>query len=262
MASVCGGCLSLMDAGIPIKSPVAGIAMGLVTEGDSYEILTDIAGMEDHLGDMDFKVAGTCNGITALQLDLKIKGITFEMIKKAFNQAKDARLFILDKMNTVISEPRKDLSEYAPRIYTLSIHPDKIKDVIGPGGKIIKKIVEETGVKIDIDDDGKVHICSNDSSAAQKAIAKIESIVEEVEVGKVYEGPIKRILNFGAFCEVLPGKDGLIHISELSYDYVGKVEDVVNIGDVVKVKVIGIDNQGRVNLSMKALQEKPAKDNE
>lgn len=257
MASVCGGCLSMMDAGVPIKSPVAGIAMGLVTDGSTYEILTDIAGMEDHLGDMDFKVAGTREGITALQLDLKIKGINFEMIEKAFKQAKEARFFILDKMNAVISEPRKDISEFAPRIYTLSIHTDKIKDVIGPGGKIIKKIVEETGVKIDIDDDGKVHISSNDSAAAQKAISKIESIVQDVEVGKTYEGPIKRILNFGAFCEVLPGKEGLIHVSELSHQYVGKVEDVVNLGDIVKVKVIGIDNQGRVNLSMKAIAEKP-----
>jgi polyribonucleotide nucleotidyltransferase len=257
MASVCGGCLSMMDAGIPIKSPVAGIAMGLITEGDEYEILTDIAGIEDHLGDMDFKVAGTKEGITALQLDVKIKGINFEMIEKAFAQAKVARSLILDKMNAVISEPRKDISEFAPRIYTLSINPDKIKDVIGPGGKIIKKIVEETGVKIDIDDDGKVHISSNDSAAAQKAISKIESIVQDVEVGKIYEGAIKRILNFGAFCEVLPGKEGLIHVSELSHQYVGKVEDVVQLGDIVKVKVIGIDNQGRVNLSMKAIAEKP-----
>jgi len=257
MASVCGGTLSLMDAGVPIKSPVAGIAMGLVTEGEQYEILTDIAGMEDHLGDMDFKVAGTTEGITALQLDLKIKGVTFEMLEKAFKQAKEARLFILDAMNKAISEPRKDISEYAPRIFTMQVHPDKIKDVIGPGGKVIKKIVEETGVKIDIDDTGKVNIASTDGESAQAAISMVESIVADVEVNKIYDGKVKRVTNFGAFCEVLPGKEGLVHVSEISNEYVSKVEDFLQLGDSVKVKVIGIDNQGRINLSMKACEPKP-----
>ncbi len=255
MASVCGGTLCLMDAGVPIKSPVTGIAIGLITDGDKHVILTDIAGIEDHLGDMDFKVAGTRRGVTALQLDLKISGISIDIIKEAFRQAQEARFMILDKINSVIDEPRKDISVYAPRIKVLQINQDKIKDVIGPGGKVIRKIIEETGVKIDIDDSGKVLIASNDSEAAQRAIEQIEAIVEEVEVGKIYKGIVKRILNFGAFCEVLPGKEGLVHISELSNQYVSKVEDVVKVGDQVTVKVIGIDNQGRVNLSMKAAKD-------
>ncbi|MBU1864687.1 MAG: polyribonucleotide nucleotidyltransferase [Candidatus Omnitrophica bacterium] len=255
MASVCAGTLCMMDAGIPIKRPVSGIAMGLITEGDDYEILTDIAGMEDHLGDMDFKVAGTHDGITALQLDLKIKGISFDIIRKAFQQAKKARLAILDKMTSVIDKPRSDLSVYAPRIQILQIKTSKIKDVIGPGGKVIRRIIEETGVKIDIDDTGKILIASSDAEASRKAIEQIEAIVEEVEVGKCYTGAIKRILNFGAFCEILPGTDGLIHISELSSQYINKVEDVVKIGNVVTVKVIGVDGQGRINLSLKAAQE-------
>ena len=255
MASVCGGTLCLMDAGVPLKSPVSGVALGLITEGDNFVILTDIAGIEDHLGDMDFKVAGTQQGITALQLDLKISGISIDIIKQAFAQAKEARFAILDKMKSVIEEPRKDISVYAPRIIVLQINPEKIKDVIGPGGKVIRKIIEETGVKIDIDDTGKVLIASVDAEAAQQAIKCVESIVEEVEVGKIYQGVVKRTLNFGAFCEILPGKEGLVHISELADRYVGKVDDVVKIGDEVNVKVIGIDNQGRINLSMKAAKD-------
>ncbi len=258
MASVCGGTLAMMDAGIPMKKPVSGIAMGLITEGNSYKILTDIAGIEDHLGDMDFKVAGTRDGITALQLDLKIKGITMDIIRDAFEAAKVARMKILDKMETAISAPRQDVSEYAPRIYTLQINTDKIKDVIGPGGKVIKKIVEDTGVKIDIDDDGTIHIASNDSVSADKAIAAVKAIVEEPEIGKVYKGKIKRIMNFGAFCEILPNKEGLIHVSELSDKYVNKVEDIVNIGDEVPVKVVSIDSQGRINLSIKAVTDEEA----
>jgi len=255
MATVCGGSLSLMDAGVPVKSPVAGIAMGLVADGEAYSILTDIAGIEDHLGDMDFKVAGTRDGITALQLDLKISGVTIEILQKAFEQAREARMFILDKMKQAIENPREEMSIYAPRISVLQINTEKIKDVIGPGGKVIRKIIEETGVKIDIDDTGKVLIASNDSEAAEEAIRRVEEIVVEVEVGKVYHGVVRRLMNFGAFCEILPGKDGLVHISEMSESRVGKVEDVVKVGDEVTVKVIKIDDQGRVNLSMKAVKK-------
>ena len=255
MASVCGGALCLMDAGVPIKSPVAGIAMGLITDGDKYAVLTDIAGMEDHLGDMDFKVAGTTAGITALQLDLKISGVSSAVLKEAFQQAKEARMSILKTMGAAIDAPRSEISMYAPRIRVLQINTEKIKDVIGPGGKVIRKIIEETGVKIDIDDTGKVLIASADAAAAQEAVARVEAIVEDAEVGKVYHGTIKRLMNFGAFCEILPGTEGLIHVSELSDGFVKKVDDVVKVGDKVTVKVINIDGQGRVNLSIKAAKD-------
>lgn len=253
MASVCGSTLSLMDAGVPIKAPVAGVAMGLVKDGDHFTILTDIQGMEDALGDMDFKVAGTATGITAIQMDIKITGITREIFEAALAQAKRGRAFIMGRMMEAISSPRPELSAYAPRILTISIHPDKIRDVIGPGGKMIKKIVEETGAKIDIEDDGTVYIASVDQKGAQRAIEIIEGITADVEVGKIYTGKVTRLMNFGAFVEVLPGKEGLVHISQLALERVGKVEDVVAVGDIIKVKVTEIDRQGRVNLSHSAV---------
>ena len=253
MASVCGSTMSLMSAGVPIKRPVSGVAMGLVKEGDNYTILTDIQGMEDALGDMDFKVAGTTEGVTAIQMDIKIEGLTKEILTDALAQARRGRMHILGKMLEAIDQPREELSPYAPRIITLQIHPDKIRDVIGPGGKIIKKIIEETGVKIDIEDDGKTFIAAVDMEAGKKAVKMIEDLIREVEVGETYEGKVTRIMNFGAFVEVLPGKEGLVHISQLAKERVEKVEDVVAIGDIVKVKVIEIDRQGRVNLSRKVL---------
>ncbi len=253
MGSVCGSTLSLMDAGVPIKAPVAGIAMGLVKDGDYFTILTDIQGMEDALGDMDFKVAGTDKGITAIQMDIKIDGITREIFEAALAQAKRGRAFIMGRMMEAIAMPRPDLSSFAPRIFTMSIHPDKIRDVIGPGGKMIKKIIEETGVKIDIEDNGMVYIAAVDQQGAQKAIAIIEGLTAEVEVGKIYHGRVTRLMNFGAFVEILPGKEGLVHISQLALERVGKVEDVVAIGDEVTVKVTEIDRQGRVNLSRSAV---------
>ena len=251
MATVCAGTLSLMDAGVPIKAPVAGIAMGLVKEDNKVAILTDIAGIEDHLGDMDFKVTGTRDGITALQMDIKIDSVDNAILEKALEEALRARLFILDKMTSAISVPRESLSIYAPRIIVIKVNPEKVKDVIGPGGKVIKKIIAETGVAIDIEDDGSISIASNDEKASAKAIDIIKKLTEDVEVGKIYLGKVKRIMNFGAFVEVLPGKEGLVHISELSNKYVGKVEDEVHIGDEISVKVIEIDAQGRVNLSRK-----------
>ncbi len=256
MATVCGGALSLMDAGVPLKAPVAGIALGLITDGARFEILTDIAGIEDHLGDMDFKVAGTRKGITALQLDIKIKGITTEIINKALDQAYEARLCILDIMSRSIDKPRPDLSQYAPRITVLNVNPNKIKDLIGPGGKVIKKIILETGVKIDIEDDGRVFVASSDAAASEAAIAKIRSLTEEPEVGRIYMGKVRKIMNFGAFCEILPGTDGLVHVSEIADGYVKNVEDFLKVGDIVPVKVVGIDDQGKINLSMK--KAKPA----
>ncbi len=253
MASVCGSTLALMDAGVPIKAPVAGIAMGLIKHKDKVAILTDIQGLEDHLGDMDFKVAGTKEGITAMQMDIKIAGIDESVLKEALEKAKTARLYILDKVNEAISEPRKELSMYAPRIQTLQIHPDKIRDIIGPGGKVINKIIDETGVKIDIDDNGKVAIVSNDGEGSKKAIEMILNIVKEVEAGEVYLGKVTKIMNFGAFVEVLNGKEGLVHISQLAKERVNKVEDVLKVGDEVMVKVMEIDKQGRINLSRKAL---------
>ncbi len=257
MASVCGSTLALMDAGVPIKAPVAGIAMGLIKEEDHFAILTDIQGLEDHDGDMDFKVAGTAEGITALQMDIKIKGVNREILAQALAQAKAGRMFILDKMLQVLPQSRPNLSPFAPRIITFSIHPDKIRDVIGPGGKIIKKIVEETKVKIDIEDDGQVFIAAVDGEAGDKAAQIIRSLTQDIEVGKIYKGKVVRIMDFGAFVEVipgvlgLPGKDGLVHISQLDVNRVNKVEDVVKLGDEIIVKATGIDKQGRLNLSRK-----------
>lgn len=250
MASVCGATLALMDAGVPIKAPVGGVAVGLVTEGKDWQILTDIAGIEDHLGDMDFKASGTERGITSLQMDLKISGISEEILKKALQQSKEARLAILEKMKEALSAPRKELSPYAPRITTLRINPAKIGEVIGPGGKVIRKIVEETGAKIEIEDDGRVLIASADPEASEAAIARVRAIVEEPEVGKIYQGRVRKIMNFGAFCEILPGTDGLVHISEIAEGYVKNVEEHLKLGDVVPVKVISVDNEGKVNLSI------------
>ncbi|TJY43141.1 polyribonucleotide nucleotidyltransferase [Cohnella pontilimi] len=252
-ASICASTLAMMDAGVPIKAPVAGVAMGLIKDGEHFSILTDIQGMEDHLGDMDFKVAGTSAGVTAIQMDIKIDGIDRAILTQALDQAKEGRMFILGKMLETMKEPRKSLSPYAPKIISMKIHPDKIRDVIGSGGKIINKIIEETGVKIDIEQDGSVYISSTDEAANRKAQQIIEGIVKEVQVGEVYTGTVKRIEKFGAFVEILPNKDGLVHISQLANERVAKVEDVVNIGDTIQVKVTEIDNMGRINLSRKVL---------
>lgn len=254
-ASVCGSTLSLLDAGVPIKSSVAGIAMGLIKTGDKVAILTDIQGMEDHLGDMDFKVAGTKEGITAIQMDIKISGINREILEEALKKAKKARLFILEKMEETISESRKELSEFAPKIFTMKINPDKIRSVIGPGGKVINKIIDETGVKIDIDDDGNIAIAADNAESGNKAIKIIENIIKDVEAGEIYLGKVTKITNFGAFLEVLNGKEGLLHISQIAKERVNKVEDVLKIGDELLVKVMEIDNQGRINLSRKVLLE-------
>ena len=253
MAATCGSALSLMAAGVPLKKPVAGIAMGLMMEGQDYEILTDIQGPEDHYGDMDLKVAGTNEGITAIQMDVKIDGVTLEMLKKALAQGKQAREFILGKIAEVIPAARKELSTWAPRIYTLQINPDKIRDVIGPGGKVINAIIKETGVSIDVEDTGFISITSKSDESAQVAKKWIENLTHEVTAGEIFQGKITRILTFGAFAEILPGQEGLIHISELADHRVEKVEDVVKVGDVVPVKVKEIDDQGRINLSLKAL---------
>ena len=255
MASVCGTSLSLMDAGVPLKAPVAGIAMGLIKEENRFAVLSDILGDEDHLGDMDFKVAGTTEGVTALQMDIKIDGITKEIMGAALDQAKEGRLHILEKMNEVISTHREELSEYAPRYITMKIHPDKIRDVIGKGGAVIRAITEETGASIDIEDDGSIKIASVDKSAGEEARRRIEEITADIEVGKIYEGKVARIMDFGAFVTVLPGKDGLVHISQISEERVENVADKLSEGDVVKVKVLEIDKQGRVRLSMKAVNE-------
>jgi len=253
MASVCGAILSLMDAGVPIKSPVAGIAMGLVKEGDKYTVLSDILGDEDHLGDMDFKVAGTENGVTALQMDIKIDGITQEIMQVALEQARDGRIHILNKMSNAISKPNDDVSKFAPRFITIKINPSKVKDVIGKGGATIRSLTEETGAVIDISDDGSIKISSSNLEAAESAKKKIETLTEDVEVDKIYEGKVVKIMDFGAFVSVLPGKDGLVHISQISNERVENVTDKVNEGDIVKVKVIEIDKQGRIKLSMKAV---------
>lgn len=252
-ASICASSLAMMDAGVPIKSHVAGIAMGMVKSGEHYTILTDIQGMEDHLGDMDFKVAGTENGITALQMDIKIEGLSKEILEEAMMQAKQGRMHILDSMTSTIADSRDQLSEYAPKILTMHIKPEKIRDVIGPSGKQINKIIEDTGVKIDIEQDGKVFIASSDEKMNQKAKQIIEDLVREVQVGELYMGKVKRIEKFGAFVELFPGKDGLVHISQLAEERVNKVEDIVAIGDELLVKVLEIDNQGRVNISRKAV---------
>lgn len=255
-ASICASTLAMMAAGVPIKAPVAGIAMGLIAEGEDYTVLTDIQGMEDHLGDMDFKVAGTKDGVTALQMDIKISGINRAILEEALEQARHGRLHILNNMIEAISEPREELSAYAPKILMLSIKPDKIRDVIGPGGKIINKIIEETGVKIDIDQEGTVFIASTNQEMNEKAKQIIEDIIREVQVGETYLGTVKRIEKFGAFVEIFKGKDGLVHISQLAEDRVNKVEDIIALGDEILVKVTEVDNQGRVNLSRKAvLQE-------
>jgi len=253
MASVCASTLALMDAGIPIREPVAGVAMGLISRGDSFSVLTDIQGMEDFLGDMDFKVAGTAGGITALQMDIKFTGITMEILEKALKQAREARLFILGKIKACIAEPRPSLSPYAPRIFVIMISPDKIKDVIGPGGKMINKIINETGVKIDVEPDGKVYIAAVDLAAGEKALHMIESLTRDVEVGEVYQGKVMRLMNFGAFMEILPGKEGLLHISQISSERVERIEDAVAIGDEFPVKVHEIDSQGRINLTRRGL---------
>ncbi len=252
-ASICAGTLALMDAGVPIKAPVAGIAMGLVSDGENYTILTDIQGLEDHLGDMDFKVAGTKDGITALQMDIKIQGITEQILTEALTQAKQARMEILEELTSTIAAPREELSQYAPKIEMIQIEPAKIKDVIGKGGDTINGIIDETGVKIDIDQDGKVSIASADAEMIKKAIKIIEDLTKEVKVGEVYLGKVVRMEKFGAFVNLIKGKDGLVHISQLANDRVNKVEDVVKLGDEILVKVTEIDKQGRVNLSRKAM---------
>jgi polyribonucleotide nucleotidyltransferase len=255
MASTCGSTLSLMDAGVPIKEMIAGIAMGLVTSGDKYTILTDIQGLEDHYGDMDFKVCGSEKGITALQMDIKIKGISLDVMRQAFAQAREARLFILNAMRDVISAPRPELSFWAPRIETIKIHPDKIREVIGPGGKMIRAIQSETGTNIELEDDGTVRITGAKAEGRAKAKQMIEGLTREPEVGEVFEGKVTRIMSIGAFVEYLPGKEGLVRISEISNERVNRIEDVVKVGDKVSVKVAEVDRQGRVNLSMRAVNE-------
>ncbi len=255
MASVCGTSLSLMDAGVPLKAPVAGIAMGLIKEGDDYAVLSDILGDEDHLGDMDFKVAGSESGITALQMDIKIDGITREIMEKALAQAKDGRIFILGEMAKVLAEPRGDLSEHAPRFITLKINPEKIAAVIGKGGAVIRALTEETGATIDIGDDGLIKIASSDRTAGEEAKRRIELITADIEVGTIYEGKVQKIMDFGAFVNILPGKDGLVHISQISEQRVQNVADELSEGQVVKVKVLEVDKQGRIRLSMKAVAE-------
>ena len=256
MASVCGGVLSLMDAGVPIKAPVAGVAMGLIRENDKYVVLSDILGDEDHLGDMDFKVAGTAEGITAVQMDIKIDGIPDEVMRDALFQARDARLHILGEMEKALAEPRSEMSIHAPRIETLKIHPDKIRDIIGPGGKVIRGIVEETGCKIDVEDDGTVNVASADGEALAKALSIIEGITASPEVGRIYDGKVRKIMDFGAFVEILPGTDGLVHISQLADQRVENVKDVVKEGERIPVKVLEVDRQGKIRLSLKeALRE-------
>jgi polyribonucleotide nucleotidyltransferase len=258
MASVCGSSLALMDAGVPIKSPVAGIAMGLIKEGDNFAVLSDIMGDEDHLGDMDFKVAGSVEGITALQMDIKIDGITAEIMKAALEQAKQGRLHILDEMNKALSSTRDEMSDFAPRIITFKIDPSKIREVIGKGGATIRSITEQTGASIDLTDDGVVKVASVDKAAGEEARRLIEEITAEVEVGKIYEGKVARLMDFGAFVTILPGKDGLVHISQISDEHVDKVSDRLNEGDIVRVKVLEIDRQGRVRLSIKEVDKEEA----
>jgi polyribonucleotide nucleotidyltransferase len=255
MASVCGSSLALMDAGVPLKAPVAGVAMGLIKEGDKFAVLTDIMGDEDHLGDMDFKVAGTTSGVTALQMDIKIQGITKEIMEVALNQAHAARLHILDKMSAAISKPREEMSKFAPRYITMKINPDRIRDVIGKGGATIRAITEETGTSIDITDDGTVKIASVDASAGEEAKRRIEQLTADVTVGNIYEGKVAKLMDFGAFVTILPGKDGLVHISQICDERVQNVSDKLAEGDIVKVKVLEVDKQGRIRLSMKAVAE-------
>ena len=259
MASVCGGSLSLMDAGVPIKAPVAGIAMGLIKDGDEVRVLTDILGDEDHLGDMDFKVAGTREGITALQMDIKISGVTREIMREALYQAQEGRLHILDVMDDTLSEKRNEVSVHAPRITTLKVRPEKIREIIGPGGKVIRGIVDATGTKIDVQDDGTVTVASADEEGSRKAIDMIQGIVAEVEIGRIYKGTVRRVMDFGAFVEIMPGTDGLVHISQIADDHVRHVRDVLNEGDELMVKVLDVDRQGKIRLSRKeALKEEQA----
>ncbi|WP_448251476.1 polyribonucleotide nucleotidyltransferase [Ottowia oryzae] len=260
MASVCGGCLSMMDAGVPMKAHVAGIAMGLIKEDNRFAVLTDILGDEDHLGDMDFKVAGTTNGITALQMDIKIQGITKEIMQVALAQAKEARMHILGKMQEAMGEAKAEISSYAPKLYTMKINPEKIRDVIGKGGATIRMLTEETGTTIDIGEDGTITIASTDAAKADDAKRRIEQITAEAEIGKVYEGPITKLLEFGALVTILPGKDGLLHISQIAHERVEKVSDYLQEGQVVRVKVLETDDKGRIKLSMKALLDRPARE--
>ena len=258
MASVCGGCLSLMDAGVPMKAHVAGIAMGLIKDEGRFAVLTDILGDEDHLGDMDFKVAGTTNGITALQMDIKIQGITKEIMQVALAQAKEARMHILGKMTEAMAEAKTEVSNFAPRLFTMKINPEKIRDVIGKGGSVIRALTEETGTQINIDEDGTITIASADPAKAEEAKRRIQQITAEVEIGKIYEGPITKILDFGALINLLPGKDGLLHISQIAHERVEKVSDYLTEGQIVRVKVMETDEKGRIKLSMKALLDRPA----
>jgi polyribonucleotide nucleotidyltransferase len=260
MASVCGGCLSMMDAGVPLKAHVAGIAMGLIKDGPRFAVLTDILGDEDHLGDMDFKVAGTTNGITALQMDIKIQGITKEIMQVALAQAKEARMHILEKMQAAMGEAKTEVSNFAPKLYTMKINPEKIRDVIGKGGAVIRALTEETGTQINISDEGIITIASTDGAKADEAKRRILMITADVEIGKVYEGAITKILDFGALVNLLPGKDGLLHISQISNERINKVTDVLAEGQIVRVKVMELDEKGRVKLSMRALLERPAQD--
>jgi len=253
MASVCGTSLALMDAGVPVAAPVAGIAMGLIKSEQNFVVLSDILGDEDHLGDMDFKVAGTANGVTALQMDIKINGITREIMETALVQAREGRLHILECMNKVLNTPRTEMSEFAPRIITIKIDPDKIRDVIGKGGSTIRQITEETGTTIDITDDGTVKIASVDFAAGQEAKRRVDAITADVQVGAIYQGRVQKLMDFGAFVNILPGKDGLVHISQISHERVENVSDKLREGDTVRVKVLEVDKQGRIRLSMKAV---------
>jgi polyribonucleotide nucleotidyltransferase len=258
MATVCGGTLALMDAGVPIKEPVAGIAMGLIKEGDRVMILSDILGLEDHLGDMDFKVTGTRQGVTALQMDIKIGGITADLMRQALEQARAGRVYILDRMRDALSAPRTNLSAYAPRIFTMKIKQDKIRDVIGPGGKVIRGIIADTGVKINVEDTGVISIAAVDEASAKKAMDIINRLTEEVEVGRIYLGTVKKIMDFGAFVEILPNLDGLVHISQLAHHRVKAVTDEVKEGDQITVKVLEVDRQGKIRLSRKETMPAPA----
>jgi polyribonucleotide nucleotidyltransferase len=253
MATVCGTSLALMDAGVPISAPVAGVAMGLVKEGSRHQVLTDILGDEDHLGDMDFKVAGTADGVTALQMDIKIDGITRDIMRDALKQAREARLHILAQMNQILETPRQKMSEWAPTIITIKIDPEKIRDVIGKGGSVIRAITEETGTTIDIDNDGTVKIASVDAASGREAERRVRLITADVEVGQIYEGRVARLMDFGAFVTILPGKDGLVHISQISEERVERVGDRLREGDLVRVKVLEVDRQGRIRLSMRNL---------
>jgi polyribonucleotide nucleotidyltransferase len=259
MATVCGASLALMDAGVPLRTHVAGIAMGLVKEGDRFGILTDIMGTEDHYGDMDFKVAGTERGITALQMDIKIAGVSVDIMRTALEQARRARLFVLDKMRAAIERPRAELSPYAPRFVTIKIRPEKIREVIGPGGKVVRGLQEQTGTKIDIEDDGRVTVFASDAAAVQRAVSMIQDITREVELDRIYLGKVKKIVDFGAFVEVIPNTEGLLHISQIAETRIRSVQDVLSEGDEVLVKVIEIDGNGKMRLSRKmALRDQPA----